>query len=171
MNILPGDNINDDLFPQVRAFGKIGVFANLTFEVSTLKVFTFDDYRRETKARYEKHKLINRTPVLEFLGRDLTEISFEMKFHRQLGVNPRTAARRVRELCEKGTADYLVIGTEIISDNLFVIESCSEAVEAWDGWGKPVLSTVKVKMLEYVERINDDIRTGNLSTIYKNFTS
>lgn len=164
--IVSGDNINDGMFPQIKAFGKIGVFANLVFEVSTEKVFTFDDYQRETKARYEKHKLINRTPVLEFLGRDLTEISFEMKFYRQLGVNPRTAARRVRELCEKGTADYLVIGNEIISDNLFVIESCSESVEMWDGFGNPIVSAVKVKMIEYVERINHDIRTGNITALY-----
>lgn len=133
----------------------IGSFADLVFEVSRERVFTYDEYNRESKARYAKHELINQAAVVEYLGRELEEITFNMIFNIRLGVNPAEEAQRARELCHDGIADYLILGNEVIGDNLWTIESISEAAEFWDGEGHIIASKIKVKMLEYVPTVEE----------------
>lgn len=134
----------------------IGAFGDLVFEVSIEKVLTYDDYKRESKSRYAKHDLINQTSVLEWLGTELEEISFKMTFTVSLNVNPAEETEKVRQMCLDGVADYLVLGNTIIGDNLWIIESVSEAAVAWDNSGNILVSTVDVKMKEYVERLIEE---------------
>ena len=133
----------------------IGAFADIVFEVSNFRVLTYDDFKRESKSRYAKHELINMTTVLEWLGNDLEEISFRMTFNERLGVNPAQEAAKARQLCLDGVADYLILGNSVIGSNLWVIESISEAAKAWDNAGNILVSTLDVKMLEYVARIEE----------------
>lgn len=133
----------------------IGAFADIVFEVSSMKVLTYDDYKRESKARYARHELINQTSVIEWLGHELEEISFKMTFSVSLGVNPAAEAERARELCQEGVADYLILGNAVVGRNLWVIESISEAAKAWDDAGNILVSTLDVKMLEYVPTVEE----------------
>lgn len=134
----------------------IGSFGDLTFEVSSERVFTYDNFQRESKSRYSKHELINAVPVLEWLGSDTETISFKMIFHAGLGVTPAEETARLRQLCLDGHADYLVLGDEIIGDNLWVIESVSEAAKTWDNAGNVLISEVEVKMVEYVAEVPEE---------------
>lgn len=134
----------------------IGAFADLVFEVSSSKVLTYDDYQRESKSRYAKHELINQTPTLEYLGRDVEEISFKMTFTTMLGVNPAEETAKVRQMCLDGVADYLILGNAVIGDHLWIIESVSESATAWDNNGNILVSSVNVKMQEYVERLIEE---------------
>ena len=92
----------------------IGAFNELVFEVSTEKVITYDNYKRETKARYARHELINQTSVLEYLGRDLEEITFTMMFTVSLGVDPAEETSKLRRMCLDGVADYLILGNTVV---------------------------------------------------------
>lgn len=134
----------------------IGAFAELVFEVSNYRVITYDDYKRDTKSRYAKHELINQTTTLEWLGRDVGEISFTMTFTTMLNVDPIEEADKVRVLCEDGVADYLILGNAVIGDNLWVIESVSESAKAWDNAGNILVSSVDVKMIEYVPEVVEE---------------
>ena len=142
------------MFTPVNIRPQLGAFADLVFEVSSLRTLTFDRFKRDTKARFAKHELINQTTVLEYLGRDLEQITFSMKFNRQLNVDPRVETRKIRQLCADGIADYLIIGNQVIGDNLWVIESTGEAVEFWDNRGQILVSTVEVKMSEYIAGVD-----------------
>lgn len=133
----------------------IGAFATLVFEVSSKKVLTYDNYRRESKARYAKHDLINQPPVLEWLGRELEEISFDMTFTATLNVNPAEETEKARQLCRDGIADYLILGNTVVGDCLWIIESVEEKVKAWDHSGNILVSTVAVKMKEYIEGVTE----------------
>lgn len=133
----------------------IGAFNELVFEVSTEKVLTYDEYKRESKARYARHELINQTSVLEYLGRDLEEITFTMMFTVSLGINPAEETSKVRKLCLDGVADYLILGNTVVGENLWTIESVSEAKKAVDHFGKTIVSSVEVKMVEYVPAVNE----------------
>jgi len=128
----------------------IGAFNDLVFEVSTERVLTYDGYKRDSKARYARHELINQTSVLEYLGRDLEEITFTMMFTVSLGVDPAIETSKVRKLCLDGVADYLILGNMIAGENLWVIESVGEEKKAVDNLGKTIVSSVNVKMVEYV---------------------
>lgn len=131
----------------------IGSFGSIAFEVSSERVFTYDDYRRETKARYSKHDLVNSVPAYEWLGEDAEEISFKMIFTISLGVNPAEEVARLRQMCLDGEADYLVLGDAVIGNNLWVIESVGEAAKAWDNAGNILVAEVDVKMIEYVAEV------------------
>lgn len=125
----------------------IGAFSDLVFECSSERVLTFDKFKRETKARYAEHKLINEKPALEFLGADLTEISFEMILHESLGVAPSEEAQRVRDLCEYGVADFLIIGNEVIG--LYVIESVGDEIKFFDEYSQAQVIELDVRFKEY----------------------
>lgn len=131
----------------------IGAFNELVFEVSTEKVITYDDYKRETKARYARHELINQTSVLEYLGRELEEITFTMMFTLSLGVDPAEETSKLRRMCLDGVADYLILGNTVVGENLWTIESVGEAKKAVDHFGKTIVSSVNVKMVEYVPAV------------------
>lgn len=131
----------------------IGAFNDLVFEVSTERVLTYDSYKRDSKARYARHELINQTSVLEYLGRDLEEITFTMMFTVSLGVDPAIETSKVRKLCLDGVADYLILGNMIAGENLWVIESVGEEKKAVDNLGKTIVSSVNVKMVEYVPAV------------------
>ncbi len=131
----------------------IGAFSELVFEVSGARVLTYDDYKRDSKSRYARHELINQPTTLEWLGRDLEEIGFKMTFTTMLKVNPAEEAAKVRELCAEGVADYLILGNAVVGENLWVIESFSEAANSWDNAGNILVSTLNVKMLEYVPEV------------------
>ena len=162
MSLLTNSLVNKFLKPP------IGSFANITFEASSFRVVTYDDYKRETKARYARHELINQTTNLEYLGREPDEISFTMKFTRSTGtvtdimklfkgtegfyVVPEKEVAKVRKLCVEGTADYLILGSDVIGDNMWIIESVSESVDAWDNSGNILFSQIDVRMIEYVAR-------------------
>lgn len=133
----------------------IGAFSSLVFEVSSAKVLTYDDYKRESKARYAKHELINQTTTLEYLGAELEEISFKMTFTTMLNVNPIEEAQKVRNMCLEGVADYFILGNRVVGDNLWVIESVGEEATSWDNRGNILASSVNVKMLEYVLRLEE----------------
>lgn len=131
----------------------IGAFNDLVFEVSTERVLTYDGYKRDSKARYARHELSNQTSVLEYLGRDPEEITFTMMFTVSLGVDPAIETSKVRKLCLDGVADYLILGNMIAGENLWVIESVGEEKKAVDNLGKTIVSSVNVKMVEYVPAV------------------
>ncbi len=145
----------EDLLDELYYPAPLGSFGSLCFEVSRLKVLTFDRYRRESKARYGRHELVNQTPVLEYLGADTEKISFTMKFTTALNVNPSEECDKVRRMCMTGEANYLILGDKVTGDNLWVITSVSESALAWDGNGEIIVSEVNVEMEEYVAAVNE----------------
>lgn len=128
----------------------IGAFSETAFEVSNFKVTTFSDFKRNTKAKFAEHDTIGQAPKLEFLHRDLETISFEMTLHSSLGVNPEEETKKLREMCQNGDADFLIIGNEPYGENEWIIESLSEAVKFWDKDGKIYASKLDVNLKEYV---------------------
>lgn len=128
----------------------LGSLGDIVFEVSSREVVTFDGLKRNTKARYGNHEIIGQKPLLEYLGPDGEEISFSMKFSTSWGVDPTEQANKLRELCEKGEAMYLIIGNQTIGANMWVIESVSEAMTTVDNMGRVIVSEVDVSLKEYV---------------------
>ena len=128
----------------------VGAFGETAFEVSNFKVLTFKNFKRDTKAKFATHDTIGQPPKLEFLHRELETISFDMIFHKSLGVNPEEEIKKLREMCQNGDADFLIIGNAPYGENEWVIESISESAEVWDGEGKIYSSKVDVSLKEYI---------------------
>lgn len=154
----------------------IGNFNELTFEVSSFSVVTFDDYRRRSKGRWARHDILNGESVLERLGNETDTITLEIKLLADLGVktgsslleraidqlfrdknplkNRGSVAEQnelVRRLCKEGVADWLVIGNAVIGDCLWVITDVTERVLHWTKLGRMQATTLEVTFESYAD--------------------
>lgn len=128
----------------------LGALGDIVFQVSSREVITFSGMKRTTKARYASHEINGQKPLLEYLGPDGEEISFTMKFSPSWGVDPTEQAEKLRELCEKGEAMYLIIGNQTVGANQWIIESVGESLVSVDNMGRVIVSEVDVTLKEYV---------------------
>lgn len=128
----------------------VGAFGEIVFEVSALRVLTFDGFKRDVKAKYAEHSIIGRPAVLEFVSRELEEISLTIKLISSLGVNPAEEALKLREICQSGEPNFLIIGNTVYGENEFVITDISESVIRWTGGGEIMTNQLEVKFKEYV---------------------
>ena len=128
----------------------IGAFGELVFEVSARRVVTFDSYKRTTKAKYATHEIIGRPPVLEFTGRELEEITLTITLISCLGVTPEEEALKLREMCQRGEPNFLIIGNTVYGENEFVIDDVQESVLHWTGGGNVLTNKLDVTFREYV---------------------
>lgn len=128
----------------------LGALGEIVFQVSSREVITFSGMKRTTKARYSSHEINGQKPLLEYLGPDGEEISFTMKFSTSWGVEPTAQAEKLRELCEKGEAMYLIIGNQTVGANPWIIESVGESLVHVDNMGRVIVSEVDVTIKEYV---------------------
>lgn len=151
--------------------GAIGSFGELVFEVyagkfdfnyepatSThespkitakpqVKVLTFDNYRRTTRARYAKHELFNQQTQLEKVGDDTEQITLEIKLIRDLGVKPEELSKLIREYIRDGHSDFLIIGNTVVGT--FVITEMQEQLETVDAFGRVLVSVLSVTFESY----------------------
>ncbi|MCP4163628.1 MAG: phage tail protein [Deltaproteobacteria bacterium] len=103
----------------------IGTLGDIAFEVSSKKVLTLQAFKRSLKARYATHQVINKKPVLEYLGPDLYDIDFQITLNRQmLGTKPIDEINKIKKIVQSGEPQPLRIGDEDFGD--FVVESMSE---------------------------------------------
>lgn len=143
-NFVAGDQVGEWLNLLTR---DIGSFGETTFKVSSNEVKTFRDMTRTTKSRFAKHDLLLQKPQLEFLGQDLTEITFKVQLLKDLCADVAYEADKLRWYCEKG-ADYaLVIGGEVIGR--FVVEQVHETLQVISGNGEIIVEELELTLKEY----------------------
>ena len=132
----------------------IGSLGPIIFEVSSSKARTFKDMKRNTKGRYGSHEIIGGKPVIEFMGPDGEELSFTMQFSVAWGLNPQEEIQKIRELCEKGEVNYLVLCNTPIGENPWAVDSVSESVDIVDNNGRIIASQIDITLREYVPNIS-----------------
>ena len=148
--------------------GDIGAFGALIFQVfagqfrmditaedvkikPSVRVMTFRDFKRRTRARYARHELLNRTSVLEKIGDEPDTITLEIKLLQELGTNPEEEIERIRDYIKAGYQDALIIGSEVLGE--FVITSMEESREYVDCFGRTQLAEISLTF----EEVSDDV--------------
>jgi len=127
----------------------LGSFGKLVFIASSNKVRTFDEFQRQTTARWATHDIHQRKPKSEFLGPGLSEVSFTMSFHVLFGMNPRVELSNLMLMCDRGSVESLIIGGRPLSTNKWYIESVDEKWDYFDGQGRLLVGNASVKLKEY----------------------
>ena len=126
----------------------VGSFGPVAFQVSEAALSLVKDVRRKTSIRVEEHQVVGGKPRLEFLAPELAETSFKVFWHAGFGVNPRAAIRRLRELCEAGAAQRLILGGENFGRYLL-----TEVAETWlrsGPDGAPLAAEAALTLKEYL---------------------
>ena len=109
----------------------VGFMADIPFVVSSRYIRTFDDYSRGSGGRWAQHDIIGDKPVLEYLGPDVEKISFTMQLRADQGVSPARELKKLRRLRDNGKVFPLVIGGNMVTNNMWVLESIDESVSFW----------------------------------------
>lgn len=128
----------------------IGALGDIVFTVSSDKVRTFDGLSRSGSARLATHELINRKPLMEFLGPGGETISMQISFSVYEGLNPEQEAKALRELRDKGKAVALILGGQPLGEGLWLVESLNETHKHIDNTGAAYQIDVSVTLREYI---------------------
>lgn len=129
----------------------IGTYGPVTFSASADLLRTFDNLTRSGSARYAEHNTLNGKPRLEFIGSGLDDVSFDMRFDIQYGINPRLEIERLRAIKDTGQFYFLVLAGQPVGR--FVIQDIGEDWRHIDGRGRLLVASVNVSMKEYVRGI------------------
>lgn len=127
----------------------VGFMADIPFIVSSRFIRTFDDYSRSSGGRWAQHDIIGDKPVLEFIGPDIEKISFSMQLRADQGINPANELEKLRKLRDSGKQFPLVIGGNMVTDNMWVMDSIDESVSFWGKAGSMLGVKVSVTLREY----------------------
>lgn len=125
----------------------IGSFGTVAFEVSTSRVKTFDEFKRQNQAKFGTHELLGKKPKLEYIAPGLDSITFQLVFSVSLGLNPAKEIEAFRDILNKGEYHQLVVGKKPLG--YFVIESLSEAWKHIDNHGNVLWAALDVSLKEY----------------------
>jgi phage protein U len=128
----------------------IGSFGDIVFEVSLDKMRTFNDLSRSASSRWNAHERFGQKPRNEFLGPNLDQISFVMRFDVQHGMDPKAEMDRLLAWCREGRAETLIIGGIPIGMDQWTIKSVTQNWKVIDGTGKLLVGEANVTLEEYM---------------------
>lgn len=132
----------------------IGYYGDIIFETSDQRILTFTDFKHDSAARWEKHSVIGKKPVSEFIGPDLDTITFTINLNGNYGVKPRDEMEKWLSLVNTGSVDVLVIGTKAIGQDKWSVKSVSEAWGVVFNKGELFSGKIDVTLEEYIEVIS-----------------
>ncbi|WP_297429326.1 phage tail protein [Clostridium sp.] len=131
----------------------IGYFGKVVFKASRKKVLTFSDLKHSTSGRIEKHNVIGKKPVSEFIGPDVDTITFTINLNGSNGVKPRTEMEKWTKMANDGVAEILVIGHKALGKDKWIVKSVSEAWDVIFNKGELYSGKIDVTLEEYIEVI------------------
>ena len=129
--------------------GEIGQFGEITFEVSSDKLLTFEDFKRESESNFQNHALIAQKPRTEFIAPGLDTISFTVILNAQFGVKPRDEMNRWLEYCRSGDAEWLAVGGKLMGVDRWVVKSVSQSWDVIYDGGILASGKVNITLQEY----------------------
>lgn len=126
----------------------IGNIGDVVFEVSVDAIRTFQSFDRSGKAKFARHDVIGRKPLLQYTGSDLQSISVTIQLRAENGVNPSEELTTLRDM--KDAADFhpTFIGDEYMGN--YVIEDIKETYSRVDNKGVLLAADVSLSLLEHV---------------------
>lgn len=128
----------------------IGTFGDLTFEVSSEKVFTVSKVQRDAGKRTAKFTPTIGKESTQYLGASLRKVSGSLALNAFLGVKPREALDKLTELAEGRDVFPLIIGGRPLADNPFQLTSISESWGTILTEGELATADVNLSWEEYV---------------------
>lgn len=133
--------------------GKIGHFGNIEFYVKMQKgkpkAQSFDGMKWDTSINVEEHKRQRKKPLLEVTGKNCDEISMNVYFFAQFGVNPWKKLLQLRRYNLEGKVFPLKIGSRRIGNYKWVIVKVSNDLKSFYKNGKVMSVMASVTFKEY----------------------
>lgn len=126
--------------------GQVGSLGDVAFEVSSDRIFTWNDCVRDVEANFAEHEVVEGKSRLQFLGMGLDKFSLAVTLDCSFCA-PEREMKKFDEMQQKGEAHLLILGGKIFGR--FVIEGQSQNRARTDGQGRTMLAHVQLKLKEY----------------------
>lgn len=124
-------------------------WGDIKFSVTSDKVLTFRNFKRESTGRWASHSIIGKRPKTEFLGPDMDEITLEVILDAEYGVSPRSEMYKFRSALKSGEVNYLYVnGSKVCVNKLAITKVTENWDEIWSN-GELVRATDTVTFSEY----------------------
>lgn len=128
----------------------IAVFGKKVFQVSSKKVYTFDDFERSGTLETEAQETIGKRPAtfIKFMG--LETMSFSIKLDASLGVNVQQEYNWWINTRNSGKPQTFSIGGIPVTKNKWLLKSVAESDTIIDSRGKIKQTVLKLTFEEFV---------------------
>lgn len=126
----------------------VGVFGSIVFEVSTLRVRTLSNMKRKASARYSTHDIVGDKSVLEYVGQQPDEITFDVQLNAHLGVDVQSEITELLSMVRSGQSEYLILGDHAYGQYKWALEGVSFDHQYADRHGNPALVTATLTLKE-----------------------
>ena len=123
-------------------------YGKITFKVTEDEIKIFNNFTISRKARYVAHERINSKPLLQFMGLEADNISFNMQLVQDITGNVSDDLKSLQDMFKKAEAHPLFLGQKKLGS--FVIESISEAYSMMDNFGNIEGVNVSLSLREYI---------------------
>tara|TARA_Y100001001_G_scaffold59284_1_gene56092 strand:- start:4606 stop:5001 length:396 start_codon:yes stop_codon:yes gene_type:complete len=127
----------------------IGSYGEVAFVTSSSTLRTFENLSRSYKARYSRHEVIGKKPVLEFIGPDTITIPLNIRLDITKGVNPTQEIQNLTSKMDLGTDEALVICNKYLGQ--FVIQNIDESDRFIDNRGVVRIANLTINLEEYAD--------------------
>lgn len=127
----------------------LGSLGPVIFTVSEKQVRTLQGLTRTESGRWAKHDIVGRKPVPEFLGPDLSGVSFSIRFDIMLGMNPKKETNRLIGMSRDGKAYHFILGTHRFGVNKWSVQDVKVDFERIDNRGNVLIADVSITLEEY----------------------
>lgn len=128
---------------------KIGSFGGVSFTVSTKKITPLKDIKRDMSYGWENHDRRLAKPLPEFTGPGQETLSYQIILKRTLGETPYQTMKKLESFASSGKLSAFMLGTKMMSGNMFYIESISQTLETIDKKGVINSITADLTLKEY----------------------
>ena len=128
--------------------GVVGSYGDIVFQVSADKVRTWEEASRTGKARWARHELLGRKPIMEYTGPDLATFALTIRLDAGLGVDPAQELKDLQDLRDGAEPKMLVLGGRV--QGLYALESIDETWQRTDKAGNILLARARLALTEYI---------------------
>lgn len=127
----------------------LGGFSEKLFEVSSNKVYTFDDYSKSFSLNVESQEVDGDKPSSYIKGKGLQNPNITIKLRQTQNVDVETEVEDWGKICEAGTPYMLFLGNNPVATNKFLLKKVDVSDTSYFG-GKLIKATLKLEFEEYV---------------------
>ncbi|MFK4167703.1 phage tail protein [Paenibacillus lautus] len=130
--------------------GALGDVVFISSFKTPIKVRTFQDFQRDSTARWGSNDIHLQKPRSQYLGPGLDTITFTITFDVNLGMNPRKEMEKLLDYQRDGKVMLLQIGGKALGQGKWKIMDLGQAWERVDREGNLLKATMSVTLEEYV---------------------
>lgn len=142
----------------------IGALGNIPFYVTMSESQLLSGLMWNSGARYSEHARHGETDMLEYVGSNPDQITFDLKLSAFLGTNPTKMLDSLKTLHKNHSAVRFALGTMIIPGS-WVLSDMEVSLEHFHKDGTLLSADVSITLKEYVETVKLPVIANKISFI------